>query len=196
MQILAIIKLRLFVILLLFLVFFNTIPNFASSQEESCQLLMKLGILKGYPDGSLKLENKLTRSEFITVIIRAKGYDKNTDVSNCNIQFEDVDPDHWANKNIKIAVRKNLIKGYTDNTFRPDKNVSYAEALTIILNVTGHSKELSGTWPNSVVDKATNLGLTNGLNLPPNKLITRGEMCQALFNVVVMNPMSLFLLEE
>lgn len=48
---------------------------------------------------------------------------------------EQVKPDyegHWAEKSIKKAVRKGVLKGYDDGTIRPDAQLTRAELVTIL----------------------------------------------------------------
>lgn len=42
---------------------------------------------------------------------------------------------HWASDEIDAYVRRGIISGYSDNTFRPDNNISRAEFLTLLSRV-------------------------------------------------------------
>ena len=156
--------------------------------EIECANFLKInGVIKGYPDGSLRLSNNLTRAEFTTLAIRMANYDKTTNVKNYNISFCDVKSSHWAYNNLKIAFKNNIIIGYTDGSFKPDNYISYAESLSIILNILGYGSNIEGTWPNNVITKSDSLGITKNFNLPPDKKITRGEICIALYNALTVN---------
>ena len=51
---------------------------------------------------------------------------------------EDAFPDiknHWANYEINLAYAKKLIEGYPDGTFKPDQEITRAEAMTIVNRV-------------------------------------------------------------
>ena len=48
--------------------------------------------------------------------------------------FPDVQ-DHWANYEINLAYAHDLIQGYPDGTFRPDQEITRAEAMTIVNRV-------------------------------------------------------------
>jgi len=45
---------------------------------------------------------------------------------------------HWAEKQIMGWMEKGFIKGYSDNTFKPNNTITRAEFLTIVNNVFGY----------------------------------------------------------
>ena len=88
--------------------------------------LSNIGILTGFPDGTFKPAQTITRAEFSTIVYRFyntkySGPDKFTDIAG-----------HWAQASINAIAAKNWIKGYEDSTFGPNKNITRAEAVTII----------------------------------------------------------------
>lgn len=84
------------------------------------------GIITGYADGTFKPQKNITRAEFVTMAARFVAVDENATAN-----FTDV-AGHWAEQNIKTAVAKGWINGYEDGTFKPDKNITRAEAITIV----------------------------------------------------------------
>ena len=57
----------------------------------------KLGITTGYPDGSFRSENTLTRAEAVTMLNRFLGRDPNcSSVKKIVCPFDDVKTNHWA----------------------------------------------------------------------------------------------------
>ncbi|MDR2360666.1 MAG: S-layer homology domain-containing protein [Oscillospiraceae bacterium] len=95
--------------------------------EPSLDRAVKNGILKGYPDGSLRPNAQISRAEFVALIER----DANN-LSSGNIPFADVSETHWARDYIASILAKGLITGYPDGTFRPSDPITRAEAVTII----------------------------------------------------------------
>ncbi|OQB13774.1 MAG: Cellulosome-anchoring protein precursor [Firmicutes bacterium ADurb.Bin193] len=85
-------------------------------------------IIVGYSDGSFKPENGITRAEFAAVIARLKGLDTDTVKS---LPFSDT-AGHWAEKYLAAIYEKGYITGYPDKTFKPDANITRAEAVKII----------------------------------------------------------------
>ncbi|NLY08593.1 MAG: Cna B-type domain-containing protein [Tissierellia bacterium] len=88
--------------------------------------LTKYNVINGYPDGSFRPDNFITRAEFAKV---ASMFDK---LSGGGSSFSDVASSHWAKKYIDSAYNKGWVKGYPDGTFRPERNLSRAETVTII----------------------------------------------------------------
>lgn len=155
--------------------------------EENANTLVNLGIMKGYEDGSLRLNNKIKRSEFITLVVKMMAYDKDTNLSNTKITFKDLAKNHWAYTNIGLALKYELIAGYPDNTIAPDKDVTYAEALAVVIRALGYEKSLEGKWPNNVVNKGAELKLNKNLSIDPNQALTRGEMSVIIYNALTVN---------
>ena len=150
--------------------------------ENNAKSLVKLGIMYGDENGNLNLDKNIRRCEFVALITRMMGYEKNTDVSNMEMPFKDIPKKHWAYNSIKVAVKYGIISGYEDNTFRPDNNVSFAEAQSILLRVLNYGNTLSGKWPENVMNKSSELGLNKNLDLPADKKLTRGEASVLIYN--------------
>lgn len=85
----------------------------------------KLGIIKGYPDGSFKPEASITRAEFAAMAARF------ADLKEGRKTFTDLDKDYWAYDLIQRAASAGWITGYPDGTFKPDKNITRAEVVAI-----------------------------------------------------------------
>ncbi len=158
-----------------------------SIMEKNANSLVKLGIMKGYEDGTLRLDNKIKRSEFITLVVKMMAYDKDTDLAGTKISFKDLQTKHWAYTNIRVALKYELVTGYPDNTIAPDKDVTFAEALAVVIRALGYEKTLIGKWPNNVVNKGTELGLNKNLDLKPDHPLSRGEMAVIVYNALTVN---------
>lgn len=103
-----------------------------------------LGIITGYPDGTFKPNKPITRAEFAAIAAR---FDETQ--SGKSATFSDV-IGHWAAKEIGIAYYNEWIKGYPDGTFKPDQNITRAEAMTMINRVLERK-------PESPADLLTNM---------------------------------------
>ena len=56
--------------------------------------------------------------------------------------FPDVKPSHWAAAYINMAAKgKNIIAGYADGLFHPDRTVTVGQAVTILLRMLGYKDE-------------------------------------------------------
>lgn len=174
--------------LLLLIILINVQVVFSVPEQDiinnNAESLVKLGILNGYEDGTLKLDNKIKRSEFITLIVNLMGYDKDTLLDEVKIGFKDINPKHWAYNNIKLSIKYSLVSGYPDNTIAPDKNVTFAEALTVVTRALGYENTLEGKWPDNVLIKANELNLNANIDLTSNHQLTRGEMSMIVYNAL------------
>lgn len=110
-------------------------PGLSDSQEAwysgPVSSLSALGLIQGYEDGSLRPENKLTRAEFATIISRI-------------LRPQEVQPApfkdsyaHYAQDAIDQVYGAGLIKGYPDGCFRPDGEITRAEACVILNRLLG-----------------------------------------------------------
>lgn len=132
--------------------------------EKAISRLVAFGIIEGYPDGTFKPANEVTRAEFAKILIEALGIGNATKAATGNTKFSDVPAYHWASGYVNVASGQGLIKGYNDGTFQPEKKVSYAEALTMLVRALGYQDSfLKGVWPGNYVAKAAEAGITAGV---------------------------------
>ncbi|KGG79948.1 hypothetical protein Y919_09055 [Caloranaerobacter azorensis H53214] len=88
------------------------------------------GIFEGYPGRIFKPNNKITRQEMVTVLMR--GFNKKLE-KEIEINFEDKDDiQDWALGHVKAGIYHKIIEGYPDNTFRPNNSITRAEVFTMI----------------------------------------------------------------
>jgi hypothetical protein len=153
--------------------------------EDSVLKLADLGIINGYPDGTFKPDNLVTRAEFAKMIVCMLGLDAAAkSLEGEAVPFADVDADHWAAGHINVAQMMGIVNGYEDGTFRPDGNITYAEALKMVLAGMGYSEEgfLVVRWPATWIAKAIELELDEDLTIVSGLPITRGEVAKLFDN--------------
>lgn len=105
----------------------NAKPDFKDADgwyNAAINDVVKAGYMKGYPDGSFKPDQPITRAEFAVILSHVL---KDETAPN---PFKDT-AGHWAKDAIDKAYAQGIIKGYGDNTFRPDALVSRAEAVAM-----------------------------------------------------------------
>ncbi len=150
--------------------------NTVNLQVEAGEFLRELNIYRGYPDGTLGLERPISRAEFATLMVRITG----ANVSSGTLTFQDVQSSHWAYSDIATASTNGWVNGYTDGTFKPSGNITYAETLTMLVRVLGYEGEVTGEWPQGHIAVADNLGITKYLTLDRNHVVSRGEVAVLL----------------
>lgn len=150
--------------------------------------LSKLGIINGYDDGngtfSFKPDGEITRAEFTKIITVALGIADTATADSSS--FTDVN-DHWAKKNIILASGRGIVNGFEDSTFRPDEQVTYEQAVKMIVCAAGYEPAATalGGWPNGYIAEANTLGITKGaVNANQSGAATRGIVAQLIYNVL------------
>ncbi|MBP3285157.1 MAG: S-layer homology domain-containing protein [Clostridia bacterium] len=157
--------------------------SFAYTVEESADVLVRLNLMKGYEDGSLRLENSITRAEFCSLIVRMMKKEGTT--PDTEIRFSDMKETHWAFGTVLTAVSCGYLSGYADGTFKPSNSITYAETCAILVNVLGYNADITGKWPTNVMQKAEELKLNDGLQIEESSYkMTRGEVCVMLVNAL------------
>lgn len=117
--------------------------------------LSKMGIIKGYEDGSFKPDASISRAEFAAIAAR---FDPDGDKTPAT--FSDVS-NHWAKDEISIAANHGWIKGYEDGSFKPDQKITRAETMTLVNRVLKRLPETKDdlhkdmkTWPDNQKESA------------------------------------------
>ncbi|HEY3373606.1 MAG TPA: S-layer homology domain-containing protein [Candidatus Aquicultor sp.] len=87
------------------------------------------GWMNGFPDKTFRPSNKATRAQVAKILVAAAGYPVE---DNASQDFKDVGSGHWAYTYIATAAKNGLISGYPDGTFRPNAQLTRAEAATLI----------------------------------------------------------------
>ena len=188
-------RLKLFTVLLLTLgLLLPAGEALAVSRDEKIAIMKDLGIVNGYPDGSLGLDRPIKRSEAAALLVRVAKAEYLA--SQRMPIYPDVPMSHWANGYIAVtkAIRnKNGVTpldGYPDGTFRPEKNITNAEMMKILVSTKDKrltkARAAKATWPDSWIQWAEEVGIAGpsaGLeNLSPNTPATRGDVFVMLFN--------------
>jgi len=109
------------------------------------------GLIEGYPDGTFKPDNPITRAELATIICR---FDEKYGTLPITEGFEDVEG-HWAESYVEFAATRRYVVGYPDGTFRPDQPITRAETVTMVNRCLKRCVDEEGliegylTWPDN-----------------------------------------------
>ncbi len=158
------------------------------------EAVKNLGLVSGYEDGSLGVDLKVNRAEFLKVVADAVDADfSGASYENC---FEDV-TDQWFAVFVCYAADQKWVSGYGDEGFRPADEVSFPEALKIALEAFNFSvpEEVdqmplpgveAGSWYAPYVTVAVNEGiLGDGLVFNIENKLTRLEMVVLIYRVML-----------
>lgn len=160
--------------------------------NDKIDKLVKEGYITGYGNGDLGLNNKITRAEFATIITRTLeiSEDTITSMKYVNSRFTDVNAMSWYNPYIAIASTQGIINGYPNGKFKPEKDVSYEEAITMLVRTVlkPHERmivDASGQYPQNYIMKAYELGLLKDVVVVNTKLqADRYTVFTMLYNVL------------
>lgn len=115
--------------------------------NNAISTLTNMGIFNGKPDGGFHPRDNITRAEFATIAVRFFANITDSMVITEDY-FSDIS-DSWANKYINMAYLLELVKGYTDGTFKPSNEITRAEAMSIVNNTLRRSPCNEGLLPES-----------------------------------------------
>ncbi len=140
-------------------------------------------IISGFPDGSFRPGASITRAQMAVMLVNMKGI---SPYMAEEPRFPDVDKTHWAYKYVEAAAREGFIAGYTDGNFRPDKDVSYDEAITMIVALMGYTlQDLGGSYPEAFTSKARDLGILNTCAMLGKDAATRANVSCFLRDAII-----------
>ena len=186
--------------------YFTDIDN--SGYREGIELAAAAGIINGYADGTFKPDAQVTRAQFITMLYRAAGSPKveipegKTEIE---LGFTDADTisDEYKTA-VAWGVQNGIIKGYEDNTFRPNQAISRAQMATMLYRYLVQkdgpvSDELKATYDFTdkddiaapfveAVNVMANKGLLKGYadgHFGPDETATRGQAATILVRIFV-----------
>lgn len=94
---------------------------------EPVEMLYNIGLLEGKSKDSFAPNAPISRAEFAVLAARFQ----NLKYTNGKV-FSDVEKGHWAYSYINAASEAGWIEGYPDGTFRPDKEITRTETVTLV----------------------------------------------------------------
>jgi len=148
--------------------------------EDAVNVLVELGVVAGYKDGSFRPENVVTRAEAATFIVKAMGL---ADYAVGKSEFSDM-VGHWADPFVAYAASLGFVKGNTDGTFAPDAPVTSDQMITMLVQAVGYKADyLVGGYPGAFVNQAKALGMLEGVKSGATGC-NRGDVAQLIFNTL------------
>ncbi len=162
-----------------------SVPAYASRYKDvaddayyasAVEAISTYGIASGYA-GYYQPNSHVTRAEFAKMVTLAAGLEDEVYSNAAKRRFDDVPLSYWGNGYINTSAQNNLIVGYPNGQFMPEKKITFAEAVTVLLRAMNYtSADLGDNWPYAYMVKAKGLGLTEGINLGDNSYIPRGDL--------------------
>src|SRR5665647_1389412 len=107
---------------------------------------------------------------------------------------------HWAQSQIENLTAQNIISGYPDGTFKPDKTITRAEFATVLVKAfkleikTGKVfNDTANHWAKDYIATANAFGIANGYNnaiFGPNDAIRREQMAVMIVKAAGLEPLA------
>lgn len=167
--------------------------------SEFIQELADRGIISGFPDGSFRPNDPVTRAQFAAMVRQAFR----RSATRGAVPFADVPANYWAAEAIREAYTTGFLSGYPNNIFRPDENIPRAQVLVSLANGLGYASGNSidqtllayadasaiPDWARPSVAAATDrqivVNYPNVSTLAPNRAATRAEVAAFIYQALV-----------
>ena len=190
---------RLFILCVLSIIFLcpckaATYSDMVSEEHWAYEALVyatENGWLNGFEDGTLRINDSLTRAQLAAIMVRQYG----TGAEGADLNFADVSPDAWYYRDLQEAVHLGIFMGDGSGFLYPERQITREETfvvLTRVLNIV-QTGELSfsddadiSSWAKPSIVSLYLAGYIRGDEngrILPQKKITRAEIAQLLFNI-------------
>jgi murein DD-endopeptidase MepM/ murein hydrolase activator NlpD len=173
-------------------------PDLDENNENfvAISFLKQNDVIMGYPDGTFKPENPVSRVEALKFIY--EGLNKKMSGGKI-LPFSDTDSKAWYAKYVAAGVKDRVIEGYGNNVFKPANQVTRAEFLKMLLESSGegslatseikpfsdvelnswYAKYFSIAKDKNLVDSASSL-------VNPHEALSRAEVSEILYRLMVL----------
>lgn len=149
---------------------------------EEITYLMELGVITGYPDGTVQPDREVTRAEAAVMIGRLKGLDGTKRAT----PFRDVPAGHFASGFIAEAVEAGYLRGNGDGTYRPNAPIIRGDMALIVERVfdlaftfnVSFTDVPQNAYYNEAISKILAANITIGYpdnTFRPRQAVTRGQ---------------------
>ena len=169
--------------------FYDTI---GTKYEGAVERLAELKVVSGTSANVFSPEKKVTRAEFAKMLVEAclkKTEQRALEFDDTNSQkFKDLDSKEWYYKYVTIAINNELMSGYEDGTFKPNKEVTYSEIAKMVTRALGHkylNENDPAGWDVQYIDKAWQENLFDHVDFKsPHDSAIRGDVANIIWNML------------
>ena len=168
--------------------------------SKSISAVAKAKLMKGYADGTFRPNQPMTREEVASLFNNITDDGQAAFISS---HFKDITSDRWSALAIESVARKNIISGYGDDTYKPEKYMSRQEFAvvadnyihylgyttedpTVLDNIAYGDQKFVAPWAQDAVRELAYLGFTNyapGTLFNPEKYVTRAEAAEIAYRM-------------
>jgi len=125
-------------------VFKDIAPDFWAAKY--IEVAKREGLIKGYPDGTFRANNKINKAEGIAILVRFENMKVAYEVY--EKPYWDVSSNHWAARYIQAAKEAGMLKYVSRNYLKPKSSLARAEAVEMLSKTTLAGNEIKDlyTW--------------------------------------------------
>ena len=151
--------------------------------DDSISTLSQFNIINGYEDGTFKPKANITRAEFAKIICKTFLFETTEII---NDEFIDVSKNHWARDYIYTAKKLGIINGTSPTTFAPDDNITYEQAIKMVVASLGYNEETTqkGGYPEGYIMVADELVLLDNIEYDAKEFATRENIAFIVENAL------------
>lgn len=148
---------------------------------EAVSYISEIGIMEGDENRNFNPDRLVTRAEMAAIICRMLGETEGLSAAD---DFLDVPRSHWANPYVSKATELGVINGYPDGRFGPSDNVTYEQAVTMVVRAVGYAEAAQdvGGYPDGFLSIARSNGYLENVEGQQGVPLTRASITLLLFN--------------
>ena len=177
-----------------------------SSSEPELNKEDHIAYVSGYPDGTVKPNNLITREEVATIFFRLLTDESRADYITEYNPYPDVASDRWSFYAITTLTNGGIMTGRNDGTFDPGAYITRGEFAVVAAQFSGAQysgpdqfSDISSHWARSYINRAAYEGWTTGYpdgTYGPDQYITRAEVMALLNEVLERSPNAEYMLDD
>lgn len=160
--------------------------------KEAIETLAGAGIVQGVDGTRFEPGRAATRAEFVCLVVRALKLE-----GSGGERFSDVNGNEWFAKEVASAAKAGVVRGFSDNSFRPNRLVSREEAAVMLdraLKLSGVGAELSfkdrgsiSSWARESVARVAAQGIVKGYqdgSFRPGTAVNRAQAAVMIYRAI------------
>ena len=164
---------------------FTDADKITDESKAAVDFVSGLGIISGFPDGSFKPKDTLTRAQAAKILcVALEGAEKANALTKTDAGFTDVPATHWAAKFVAYCVDKGIVAGVGNGKFDPDgqlTSVAFAKMLLVAYGKAKAEDLVGSTWAASTQKAIRAIKMDEGANVA-NMPSTRENACCLAYN--------------
>ncbi|MGO4890250.1 S-layer homology domain-containing protein [Anaerobacillus sp. MEB173] len=141
--------------------------------------------IKGFPDGTFKPSEGVTRAQAAQILVDAFGLEVS---ENPTLGFSDTKNDAWYSAAVEALVEAGIVEGFPNGTFQPNATITRAQLAKMVVELyeleadadvtIPFTDTVKGAWYEAAVNTLYSLGVVEGTTkttFAPNATVTRAQ---------------------